>query len=417
MIDLAPIHLVLGAGGAGTTTVAAAGAAGNRADRRTGRRGKTLLVTLDRFHSAATVFGVFSVPGEPIPASQQVDLLEIDTMAMLEETWGTVRSALAAGELTGTGVPGVGAVLAGLDPEEVLGMPGVESLLALRRIRDEAASGSWSRVVVDLSGGTDPFELLRVPQMVSDTIERLWPRHRRLAAAADNARIARVVAILDTLVRDCADVDELLFDTSAVDVHLVVGADRHGVATAERALSVLQVMGLPLSTVLANRVLPEDGSPPTTGAGAAGPATWWDEQLVVQAAAVERLRDITAGAELISVPWLSEPIDSVLTLRRLGVRLDSRSMDTVGPQAAKVERESGSGVDSIYRMRWRQALPDPSGLQLGRSGDDLMITVSGVRRRVRLPSVLRRCLVLGAQWDGGVLTVRFRPDPGLWPQP
>jgi arsenite-transporting ATPase len=67
-------------------------------------------------------------------------------------------------------------------------------------------------------------------------------------------------------------------------------------------------------------------------------------------------------------------------------------------------------------MTWTQSLPDPSGLQLGRSGDDLMVTVSGVRQRIRLPSVLRRCVVLGAFWDAGDLTVRFRPDPDVWPQ-
>lgn len=408
---------MLGAGGAGTSTVAAAGAVGARtAGRRPGRRGKTLLVTFDRFRTVSSIFGVFSSPGEPIPASQQVDLLELDTMAMLEDTWATVRSGLTAGELTGTGVPGVGSVLAGLDPEEVLGMPGVESLLALRRVRDEAASGTWSRVVVDLSGGVDPFELLRVPQMVADTIERLWPRHRRLAASADNARIARVVAVLDALVRDCSDIDELLFDSTGVDVHLVVGADRNGARIAERYQAVLQVMGLPLSTVLANRVLPEGFSTTTMPDRSPSYDKWRDGQIKGQDDAVERLRNIAGSAELICLPWLSETIDSVLTMRRLGVRIEGRSNDAVGPHAAKVERESGSGVESIYRMSWEQALPEPAGLQLGRSGDDLMITVSGVRRRVRLPSVLRRCLVLGAQWDGRVLTVRFRPDPALWPQ-
>lgn len=375
-----------------------------------------MLVTLDRFRTASGIFGVFSVPGEPIPASQQVDLLELDTMAMLEDTWATARSALTARELTGTGVTGMGAVLAGLDPEEVLGMPSVESLLALRRIRDEAASGTWSRVVVDLSGGVDPFDLLRVPQMVADTIERLWPRHRRLAASADNARIARVVAVLDALVRDCADVDELLFDSTGVDVHLVVAADRYGAETAERYQAVLQVMGLPLSTLLVNHVLPEGFSTSAVPGDSSSYDTWRDRQVAAQTDAVERLRGVAGDSELICLPLLSEPIDSVLMMRRLGVRIEERSNDEVGPQAAKVERESGSGVDAVYRMSWEQRLPDPAGLQLGRSGDDLMITVSGVRRRVRLPSVLRRCLVLGAQWDGGVLTVRFRPDPGLWPQ-
>ena len=36
-------------------------------------------------------------------------------------------------------------------------------------------------------------------------------------------------------------------------------------------------------------------------------------------------------------------------------------------------------------------------------------------RRVRLASVLRRCIVIGAQFRGGELTVRFRPNPEVWP--
>jgi arsenite/tail-anchored protein-transporting ATPase len=355
------------------------------------------------------IFGVFSTPGQPIPASQQVDLLELDTLAMLADTWGTVRGALATGTLTGTVVPGSDEVLAGLDPEEILGMPGVESLLALRRIRDEAASGKWSQVVVDTSGATDPFELFRIPQMVAGTIERLWPRHRRLGAATDNTRIARVVAVLDALIRDCSDIDELLFDSSGVSAHLVVGADDHGVLAARRYQAVLQVMGLPLTSVLANRMLPD------ASADVDVTSQWYARKSAEQMLCVEQLREIGGEAELICLPWLSDPIDSVLRMRELGARLESRPMSAVGPGSAEVARESGSGVDSVYRMRWRQSLPDPAGLKLGRSGDDLMVTVSGVRQRVRLPSVLRRCVVLGAHWDHGFMTVRFRPDPDLWP--
>jgi arsenite/tail-anchored protein-transporting ATPase len=403
----------MGPGGAGTSTVAAAGAVGvRRSSGRLagpGRRGKTLVVSLDRFHVLSGIFGVFSVPGQPIPASQQVDLLELDTLEMLADTWSTVRSALATGALTGTAIPGSDEVLAGLDPEEILGMPGVESLLALRRIRDEAASGKWSQVVVDTSGAVDPFELFRIPQMVADTIERLWPRHRRLGAATDNTRIARVVAVLDALIRDCSDIDDLLFDSSGVSAHLVVGADDHGVLAARRHQAVLQVMGLPLTSVLVNRMLPD------VSVDVDVTSQWYARRVADQRLCVEQLREIGGEAELLCLPWLSDPIDSVLRMRELGARLDSRPIGPVGPGAAEVARESGSGVDSVYRMRWRQSLPDPSGLKLGRSGDDLMITVSGVRKRVRLPSVLRRCVVAGAHWDDGFMTVRFRPDPDLWP--
>ncbi|MEH3156554.1 MAG: hypothetical protein PGN29_14885 [Gordonia paraffinivorans] len=77
---------------------------------------------------------------------------------------------------------------------------------------------------------------------------------------------------------------------------------------------------------------------------------------------------------------------------------------------------SGTGLSSVYRLSWRQPLPDPETLALGRSGDDLLVTLSGVRHRVTLPSVLRRCTVLDARWDDGTLSVRFSPDPAVWPR-
>ena len=45
----------------------------------------------------------------------------------------------------------------------------------------------------------------------------------------------------------------------------------------------------------------------------------------------------------------------------------------------------------------------------------LVIGVAGLRRRVRLAPVLRRCTVAGAALRGSELTVRFHPDPGVWP--
>jgi arsenite-transporting ATPase len=58
---------------------------------------------------------------------------------------------------------------------------------------------------------------------------------------------------------------------------------------------------------------------------------------------------------------------------------------------------------------------DAGSLSLGRVDDDLIIGASGMKRRVRLASVLRRCIVVDAQLRGSELTVRFRPDPKVWP--
>ena len=53
-------------------------------------------------------------------------------------------------------------------------------------------------------------------------------------------------------------------------------------------------------------------------------------------------------------------------------------------------------------------------LDLARVGDELAVTVAGVRRLVALPAGLRRCTVTGARLDGDDLYVVFRPDPAQW---
>jgi arsenite-transporting ATPase len=73
---------------------------------------------------------------------------------------------------------------------------------------------------------------------------------------------------------------------------------------------------------------------------------------------------------------------------------------------------------------WALTLPLPFGerntVDLIRWGDDLVVTAAGVRRSVRLDSLLRRCEVTGGRLhDPGTaraaLEVTFRPDPRLWP--
>jgi arsenite-transporting ATPase len=80
-------------------------------------------------------------------------------------------------------------------------------------------------------------------------------------------------------------------------------------------------------------------------------------------------------------------------------------------ESMAVTREGG---DFVLRV----ALPFVlrSQVQLVRSGDDLVLTVGGQRRRVALPSVLRRCVPVGAAAGDGAVRVRFRPDPQLWPR-
>lgn len=131
---------------------------------------------------------------------------------------------------------------------------------------------------------------------------------------------------------------------------------------------------------------------------------------------LDDLDRVIGDVQLVLVPHLAgEPIGP----KALGELLDcARKRDgspPPGPLRPVVDRESGSGLDAVYRLRLALPQVDSSVLSLGRVDDDLIIGVGAMRRRVRLASVLRRCIVIDAQLRGSELTVRFRPNPEVWP--
>lgn len=398
---------MLGAGGSGVSALAAAGAleladAGRPARRggplALGGGGGVLLVTVDSRSPLPQRLGVFRVPGEPVSVTAELDLLHLDPLAVVERAWTEFTTALNAVGGARNLLPVVGTI-AGIDSGELTGLPGIEEFLLLRLIRDAATAGRWQRVVVDLSGAGDPFEFLRAPTVLATTIERLWPRHRRLAEAAEKPVLAQLAAAVESIDRDCRDVGELLVDPHATAVHVVTPGGERGLTAAPDHVAIAEVMGLPLRSVLIN-------------AGPGGLST---------AAVVEKVRavlgpDAGSAVSVVAVAAQDGEPARLSQLRKLAVTLPAPNGRPRAAAAPAVELLGGDGLTAEYQLSWRQSLPDPAGLALGRSGDDLLVTVAGFRQPVRLPSVLRRCVVTGADWDGQRLLVRFRPDPAVWPQ-
>lgn len=318
-------------------------------------------------------------------------LLHLDPLELLTHTWGDFTEALGHAQAHAGPMLPVVSALAGVAPGELISLPGLEELLVLRRARDEAVSGRWNTVIVDCSGQRDPMTMLRSPAVLSQMLQRLWPRHRRLAAAGERPLLARLTTVIDQLDGDCRDISALLADPHTSAAHIVVGAGDRSATILAAQLAAAALMGLPVQTVFANAVGATDAA---------------------------RIEATTAGAaDIVAVAESAESLDRSARLRKLKVALSAPAGRPAGSAAARVELVSGSGLAAVYELSWRQPLPEPDRLELGRSDDDLLVTVSGFRYPVRLPSVLRRCDVTQADWDGGMLRIRFTPDPAVWPQP
>ena len=381
---------------------------------------RVLIVSTDQAHSTGDVLGVTITPTglrEPTrvladldtaaSGGGSLDALALDTLALLAARWREI-AGLLSGRFPDSDVGDIA-------PEELSALPGVQEVLGLHEVGELAGSGRWDLVVVDCASTADAMRMLTLPATFALYLERAWPRHRRLSGA-DDARSAAVIGLVERIGAGTDELSTMLTDGSRVSAHLVMTAERVVAAEAVRTMGSLALMGVQVAELIVNQVLVEDDSFEYRNLPEHPAFDWYSERISEQRAVLDDLDRTIGDIQLVLVPHLAgEPIGA----KALGELLDgARKRDgspPPGPLRPVVDRESGRGVDAVYRLRVELPQVDATALSLGRVDDDLIIGVGAMRRRVRLASVLRRCIVIDAQLRGSQLTVRFRPNPEVWP--
>jgi arsenite-transporting ATPase len=386
-------------------------------DARAGQR--LLVVSTDQAHSLGDVLGVEVPPTgqrDPVRVLAHdadvgggfLDALALDTLALLEARWREVVDTLDRRFPDSE--------LGSIAPEELSALPGVQEVLGLHEVGELAATGQWDRIVVDCASTADALRMLALPSTFGLYVERAWPRHRRLSIAADDARSAALVELAERISASVERLSALLTDGELVGAHLVLTAERVVAAEAVRTLGSLALMGVRVEELIVNQILVQDDSYEYHNLPDHPAFDWYTERIGEQRAVLDELEATIGDVALVLAPHLAgEPIGP----KALGELLDSvRRRDgsaPPGPLRPVVDLESGSGLGSVYRLRLELPQLDSGALTVGRVDDDLIIGAGGIRRRVRLASVLRRCTVADAHLRGSELTVRFRPDPEVWP--
>lgn len=384
--------LITGPGGSGRTTVAAATAL-----RAAGEGTRTLVLSADRTDTLGAALGVATGAG-PTPVEERLTAWRPDAAAAFREDLAAFQDrATSVLDLLGA---------SRLDPEEVTPLPGAEELALLRAIRDAALSDAHDLLVVDLPPTLHALTLLSLPEELRRYLRRLLPSERQAARALRPVlgRLAGVPMpsewLYETAARwdlELAAVEAVVTDRDTV-VRLVAEPGPAGADAVRTATLGLALRGLRTETLVANRVLPEDG----TGT--------WLAALVAQQRKVlaeweEEYEDVRAVAHLGRDP---RGADDLTALAVPGVNPDTSPVEW-----PVTDRLAEDGV-----LIWHVPLPGATReeLDLVRRGDELVVTTGQFRRIVPLPSALRRCSVDGAALREGELSVRFAPDPELWPR-
>lgn len=156
--------------------------------------------------------------------------------------------------------------------------------------------------------------------------------------------------------------------------------------------------------VVANRVVPDPGAD-------SGPAAeWLRTRRTEQDAVLAELADL--GSVRTVEHRAAEPVGTTALLDVAEGLYQGRD-PLEGSAAAEPLLEVVRSGELEYTLRVALPVGD-SSLDLARVGDDLAVTVDGRRRLIALPSLLKRCVVTGAELDDTGLAVRFAPDPDLW---
>ncbi|GAA3012396.1 ArsA family ATPase [Actinokineospora diospyrosa] len=372
------VLLFTGKGGVGKTTLAAATAALLAA-----RGQRTLVVSTDPAHSLADALAV-PLGAEPSPVDTALHAAHIDARALVDRSWPALRGHL------GRFAAGLG--LAALDAEELTVLPGVDELLALTEVARLARTGTWDVLVVDCGPTAETLRLLALPEAVASYLDRT-----RARLVAD---LRAAAAVAGELAEHLALLRSLLTDPTTTAVRLVLTPERLVAAETRRTLAALALRDVHVDAMIANRLVPR-------ASRWRGPAAAWMRARRSEQDAVLSELD-TGGLPLHRVEHVAHEPVGLAALRTIATELygDTDPL-ACRPAGAPLLSIVADGPDHLLRVTL--PLPDAAALGLARVGDDLAITIDGVRRVVALPVLLRKHTVTDAEADRTGLVVRFAP--------
>jgi arsenite-transporting ATPase len=336
-VDAPEYVLYGGKGGVGKTTCAAATALASAKDGTS-----TLVVSTDPAHSLSDTLET-DIPAEPTRIRDDAPLYaaEIDPEAAVNDgPLGMEEDALGGlgGMLGGGGPMGGG----GEDPmggdDGLLGgsMPGADEAAAMRLLLDYIDDDRFDRVVIDTAPTGHTLRLLELPETMDSMVGKILQLRERFSGMMDSVTgmfgddqdvdAEAGIEDLEALSERIEQLRALLRDPTKTDFRVVMVPETLSVVESERLLGQLGEFGIPVSTVVVNRVMQDPSEVLGYDVDIEGPnrdhcefcARRWD----VQQDAIARAQDLFRGHEVRRVPLFAEEVQGERLLSVVAACLD-----------------------------------------------------------------------------------------------
>ncbi len=388
------ILLFTGKGGVGKTTVAAATAVACAE-----RGARTLILSTDPAHSLADSLDV-PVGSRPTVVAAGLSAQQLDARERTEEAWDDIRDYLVQ-VFDWAGVESI-------EAEELAVLPGLDEIFGLVDLKTHATSGEWDVIVVDCAPTAETIRLLSLPDVLSWYMDRVFPFTRRVnkvvgpvVARMTKLPVAgdRVFGAADRFYERLDGVKELLADPEVSSARLVLNPEKMVIAEARRTYTYLALFGYAVDGVIVNRVLPDAVQDP-----------WFDRWKAVQAEHLATIHEGFAPLPVLRAHLADTEVVGIDALRALAGEI----YGDVPPEAQlhpgtplRFER-----VDGGRAVVLDLPFAEKADLDIGRRGDELLVTIGPYRRALTLPDSMLELVVRDAHLRDGRLTIVFgEPAP------
>ena len=274
-VDAPEYVLYGGKGGVGKTTMAAATALTSAAGGES-----TLVVSTDPAHSLSDTLDT-DIPARPTRIREEIPLwaAEIDPDAAMDEgVFGADGDPLGGMGEMGEELGPMGDMLGGMggdgegnaDDEAGLGalmgmggsMPGADEAAAMRQLLEYLDDPRFDRVIVDTAPTGHTLRLLQLPEIMDSMVGRLMSFRQRMSGMLDGLKgmfgggdDAEPSADLDELRERIERLRAVLRDPDQTDFRVVMIPEEMSVVESERLVDRLGEFGIPVQTLVVNRVM------------------------------------------------------------------------------------------------------------------------------------------------------------------
>jgi arsenite/tail-anchored protein-transporting ATPase len=385
------ILLYTGKGGVGKTSIAAATAL------LSAQRGhRTIVLSTDIAHSLADAFDRPLGP-EPTPLAPNLWGQEPDVYHNIGRYWSTIQRYMA--ELFSW--RGLDEVLA----EEMTVLPGMDELGNLLWIADHVESEDYDVIVVDAAPTGETLRLLSLPEASRWWIERIAPIGRRVSRVG-RPMLERLIGVpmprdevfaaAERLLNRLDKVHRLLADPSRSSVRIALNLEKLSIVEAQRSFTYFHLFGYPADLVVCNRVLPSGKDSDGSFANLRATQQRYLPEVIAQYAPVP----------VRTVPQFDREMIGLERLAEIGRALFAEDDPTEFFYRGRPYRVRAENDGHVLEV----ALPFTTreDVKIDRDGDELLLQVDGLRRKIVLPRALVDTPTTSAKMEDGVLRIRFQ---------